>query len=198
MKWRQAAAIANKIIGHLEPHCERICAAGSVRRQKFDVKDIEVVAIPKVSPVTNLFGERVYDHAAIEIASLKLGQILKAGERYKQIRLAGGINLDLYMVTPPAQWGVILATRTGPAEFSKWLVTQRFLGGILPSHAYVRDGAVWVGGSRFWDEANEKWIWSGGEIMPMLEEKDYFEFLGLAWMEPEHREAQWKREAGWK
>lgn len=195
MELRQALSISQRVIKHLAPHCERIALAGSVRRMKPEVKDIELVCIPRISPVLNLFGERQYDHAPIEIACLKLGKIVKAGEKYKQIALNDGINLDLFSVVSPAQWGVILAIRTGPADFSRWIVTQRDRGGALPSHAYVSQGAVWIGGQRIYDETGENSYWTGGRPTEMPEEKDFFDFLDLGWVEPKYRKSGWGK---WK
>jgi DNA polymerase/3'-5' exonuclease PolX len=42
-----AQRIADKLIADLSPHCDRIEVAGSVRRQKPECGDIELVAIPK-------------------------------------------------------------------------------------------------------------------------------------------------------
>ena len=47
MKYEEAIEIAEKVKTLLLPHCERVEIAGSVRRKKTDVKDIEIVAIPK-------------------------------------------------------------------------------------------------------------------------------------------------------
>lgn len=194
MNLHKATSIGNHIIEALSPHCERgPVFAGSIRRNKPEVKDIELIAVPKITPVLNLFGEMQYEHATIEIASLKLGEILKAGQRYKQIALPQGINLDLFMVQEPAQWGVLYTIRTGPADFSRWTVTQQFMGGALPGASYVRDGAVRKGGTRIYDDDQEKWIWMGGEIVPMPEEIDFLEYCGLGWIEPEKREPKWRR-----
>ncbi len=43
----RALAIAAKIRTELEPFCDRIEIAGSIRRKKPNVKDVEIVAIPK-------------------------------------------------------------------------------------------------------------------------------------------------------
>lgn len=43
----EALKIAEAVLKELGPHCERIAIAGSVRRRKPEVKDIEIVAIPK-------------------------------------------------------------------------------------------------------------------------------------------------------
>jgi DNA polymerase/3'-5' exonuclease PolX len=85
--------------------------------------------------------------------------------------LTEGINLDLFIVTRPAQWGVILAIRTGPADFSKWIVTPRKYGGALPSNCHVEGGRV-----------------LRQQIpLEMPEERDFLDFLGLGWVEPKDR-----------
>jgi hypothetical protein len=69
------------------------------------------------------------------------------------------------------QFGVIMVIRTGPADFSKRIVTPRYHRGCLPSDCRVEDGAVW----------------HGDQIIPMPEEIDFLEFLGLGWVEPKER-----------
>jgi DNA polymerase/3'-5' exonuclease PolX len=103
-------------------------------------------------------------------------QRLKGGSKYQQYKLPEGINLDLFLVTPPAQFGVIFTLRTGPAEFSTWCVTRRALGGRLPKFALVNSGAVWV---------HQK-------IVEMPEEINFLDFLGIGWIEPEKREVRWR------
>ena len=54
------------------------------------------------------------------------------GEKLKRVVFrgaAGELPLDLFAVTPPAQWGVIFTVRTGPGAFSTRLVTARRYGG---------------------------------------------------------------------
>lgn len=87
-----------------------------------------------------------------------------------------GINLDLFLVIPPAQWGVLSVIRTGPARFSQQCVTPRTKNGWLPSDCIVRDGQVFRG---------EKEI-------RMPEEIDFLKFLGLDWIEPADRQSTWR------
>ena len=91
--------------------------------------------------------------------------------------------LDLFVVTPPAQWGVQMVIRTGPNKpennFSQWMVTQRAKGGALPDGYYVKDGAVY--------NARE-----GMQAVSTPEEKDFFMLCGLEWMEPGERVAKWR------
>lgn len=49
MKLEQALEIAEKVKALLAPHCERIEIAGSIRRKKPDVKDIEIVGLVFIS-----------------------------------------------------------------------------------------------------------------------------------------------------
>ncbi|HEX2516441.1 MAG TPA: hypothetical protein VH257_17170, partial [Chloroflexota bacterium] len=81
---------------------------------------------------------------------------------------AGELPLDLFAVTGPAQWGVILTVRTGPGAFSTRLVTARRYGGGMPEGFRVRDGA----------------LWDGERLVATPEEADLFAALGLPWLPP--------------
>ncbi len=172
MEYIQALEIATKLVEKLEPFCERTAIAGSVRRKKAVVHDIEICAIPKMTTGRNLFNEPVLTHD-ISHAVSGFGRFIKNGPRYKQIYLPEGIILDLFLVIPPAQWGYIFALHTGPADFSRMMVTTRQKGGWLPSHSKPVDGMIVTGQTRV--------------IMP--DEADYFEFCKMPFIEPEMREA---------
>jgi len=174
VKIEKARCIAEKLTGEFSPYCERIKIAGSIRRRKPEVKDIEIVAIPRIEYENDLFGDATIPHnLLLEYLNNRCGEwsVFVGGERYKKIRLYEGIMLDLFMVLPPAQWGVIYMIRTGPAEFSKKIATPRRKGGLLPSDCHVKNGAVW---------------W-GGEMILMPEERNFFDFLGLQFIMPSER-----------
>lgn len=179
MKVFEAGYIAERVITRLLPFCERIEIAGSIRRLKPEVKDIELVAIPKMVPSFNMFGEKVGERSMLNDRELMawLGNVVKAGPRYVQVELVEGINLDLFVVMEPADWAVIMAIRTGPAEFSKWLVTNRSKGGALPNGWKVEDGRVW----------------DGQTGLKFGEEVAFLEWLDLGWIEPGEREAKWNK-----
>jgi DNA polymerase/3'-5' exonuclease PolX len=160
-----AEQIAARCIERLSPFCERIEIAGSIRRRKAEVGDIEIVAQPL--PMFGLFGDQ------IGFQSLCLPyRATKNGPRYKQYALPEGINLDLFIVLPPAQWGVIFALRTGGEKFSQRLVTHRPYG-YLPPEYFVSDGAV----HRAYT----------GEIVPTPEEEDFLSLCGVAHIPPQER-----------
>ncbi len=143
------------------PFCTRVQGAGSIRRgSKTEVKDIEIVAEPRLE--RDLFGgdsERptALDH--LVDGMVKEGAFRKRmnvrcnpqayGPRYKAL-VDGDMALDLFIVRPPANFYVALVIRTGPAEFSKMLVTQCRRVGIkcedmrlvYENHPTYRDGTV--------------------------------------------------------
>jgi DNA polymerase/3'-5' exonuclease PolX len=168
----RAKVIAENIVKRLQPHCLRIEIAGSIRRGKPEVGDIEVVVEP--FPTRDLFGEETYEpHSVDEIDWTDWGQLIKGGHKYKQVLLSEkmDIHLDLFIVTPPAQWGVQFLIRTGPAEYSHRFVTSKQFGGMMPSCFKVKDGA----------------IWKGDRLLETPEERDVYALIGAEFVEPNRR-----------
>ena len=196
MEFERAKTIADELIRELNRPAmrtvERIEIAGSVRRGKLEVKDIELVAIPDLTPPRPVFGQKLAGKTKLDMvldSMWRAGRIepIKRGDKYKQFWMLDQrvhlIKIDLFLVTPPAQWGVIDVIRTGPAEFSQWMVTPISKGGALPDNCKVQDGCVWL------DPATSGYP----EIIQMAAEADFFRFCGLEWIEPGNREARWVR-----
>jgi DNA polymerase/3'-5' exonuclease PolX len=113
--------------------------------------------------------------------------VREAGEKYKKLwMLENNIQIDLFLVTPPAEWGVLSVIRTGPSDFSHWMVTRKSRGGALPDEYVVRDGCV---GKRV---KNSKGKDEREGVIPMPEEIDFFRLCGLDYIEPSQRLAKWK------
>jgi DNA polymerase/3'-5' exonuclease PolX len=117
-----ALVIAERLVGDLKPVCRRVKVAGSLRRRKPLVGDIELVCEPVQQP-PDLFGEVHADTEAVRRVCAQWGEILKGGDRYIQVQ-GHPLKIDVFMVSEPADWYVILAIRTGPADLGKWAVTQ--------------------------------------------------------------------------
>ncbi len=184
MQLSQAQEIAGNLVAIFAPYCERVNIAGSIRREKLEPRDIEIVAIPKMVPqeIGMFTGVDFPDEPAPTVSALNIvlgdiGKQIKGGDRYKQFLLPQDVYLDLFLVLPPAQWGVLFTIRTGPGDFSKWLVTPKRHGGAMPAHLRVHEGS----------------LWSGREPVPTPEESDYFQALGLPWIEPRDRVAGWRK-----
>lgn len=176
MQLDQAKKMAEKLRMDLLPFCERAEIAGSIRRQKPEVKDIEIVVIPKIEKQKDLFGQETGSLSLLESNIGKLvvewdAYSLKAGQKYKQIVFPSAeIKLDLFIVTHES-WGVQFTLRTGPANYSHWLVTQKRYGGALPSFAKIEGGRVLV----------------NGKPIDTPEENDFFKFLGIEMPLPNQR-----------
>ena len=173
MKLEQAKQIAERWLELLKPYTERIEIAGSIRREKPEVKDIELVCVPRMDSEPDMFGTlRAYNTLNRYILENAV-YCTKNGDRYKQIVTGVDIKLDLFIVLPPAQWGVIFLIRTGSAQYSHRFVTPKREGGLLPSHMKVANGALLM----------------NGKPLMTPEEIDVFRLAGAPWVEPKWRTA---------
>lgn len=179
MEYFAALNIAKQVLLILEPYCERIEIAGSIRRGKPEVHDIELVAKPKTKALVDLFGEKCGETSLLNNRELMepLGEIKKSGPKFTQIALREGVMLDLFMVTPPADWAVLYAIRTGPAEFSRWIVTNRSYGGALHNGYKCEDGRIISNGG-----TNEHYFYR---------EARFLDWLGIGWIKPADRLPKW-------
>ena len=160
MQLDKALEIAIKTKELLAPYCERIEIAGSIRRKKAEVKDIELVAIPKPYDV-GLFENGI---ATVVNQWKKIKGELPC--KYTQRLLPDGITLDLFFADKE-NWGLIYALRTGSAEFS---------------HKVLATGWVKLG-----YKSEEGHLCIDGVQIDTREEKDVFELIGLPYLEPELR-----------
>ena len=193
---REVAPIAKRFVALIEPFCDRLVVAGSLRRRLPFCGDIEVVAIPKVVSVETktpeLFGDRI---EVTEVDSLheRLTELLADGTVQKRMLGEDGTTtrwgprtkyllfedrpIDLFATTADL-WGWTLVIRTGPAEFSRQIVQPRGLktkdrrAGLLSPHLTV-DGGLH---SRM-----------SGQLIPTPEESDVFRVLGIDYREPWER-----------
>lgn len=189
----EAQSWAQAIISALEAGCERIQVAGSVRRGKAKVGDIEIVAQPRMSK-SGLFGtERQSDLDPLLEQLVQAGKLArtKDGPRFKQFRILTTrrrIMLDLFLADAD-NWGLILAIRTGPSDYSRLIVTQRCRQGYLDDMHRVDKGYVWrllLPGS---EPAKRTTIIDGQTyaLVPVPEETDYFNLLQGGYVPPEKR-----------
>lgn len=181
---------AARFILAIRPYVERVEIAGSIRRGVDPVSDIEIICIPKTRSLqAGLFGDaggpevdELHNHIQYML-SLRTALWPRAddngqtrlGERTKYL-VWNGIPLDLFSVKPPAQFGAILAIRTGPAKFSQLCVTSRADHGAMPLGIRQKDGTLWRGDPE-----------RGGQVIPTPEERDWFAALNLPCWEPAER-----------
>jgi len=152
MNLSQAQLIAAEIMMNLHPSCIQIQIAGSVSRHVPEVKDIEIVYISKAGTRTiDLFGAtREFPTTDLVIAEMiddgllmRDPDVRRWGPKYKRARhCKSGIVVELFRAEL-GNWGYILALRTGPARFSKLLVTSAAKNGAMPWGIEAKDGHLW-------------------------------------------------------
>lgn len=161
---KQALEIAERTRLELAPHClDGYCRiAGSVRREKPEPGDIEIVCIPKSYDATPLFASGI---ATVVNRWKKVKGNLPC--KYTQRLLPGGIKLDLFMVTPE-NFGLQFAIRTGSADFSHYKLACRWV-----ELGYHSEGGF---------------LRKNGKKIILREEIELFKLLGMKFVEPKDRE----------
>ncbi|MBA7566112.1 DNA polymerase/3'-5' exonuclease PolX [subsurface metagenome] len=97
----RAEKVAAEVIKRLSPYCMWITVAGSIRRRKSWVNDIDFVLIPQ-------------DMWKLHHEISGLGQIKMSGLKIMRV-IAGDIQLDFY-IADETTWATLLLIRTGSKE----------------------------------------------------------------------------------
>jgi DNA polymerase (family 10) len=167
MELKTAQVLAAKVIAEIEPFCERIEIAGSIRRRKPFVHDIDIVCIP--------------ENQGQFIEALKaMGKIEMGGEKLIRVKLPS-IDLDIYIASP-STWATLFLIRTGSKEHNIKLCSRAKSMG-MKLHA---------NGSGLFRLIEQQSIF-GGLVPPAEEriagdtEQSIFEALKLTYLEPEKR-----------
>lgn len=158
----RARAIAEAFRDRIAPACHAVQICGSVRREKPEVGDIEIVAVPVVyETAQSLFSDvppvemSELDTQLLTMVARQLvrfdGELKRNGPKYKRLVHGHGtaeqIVIDLF-IAEPTNYGNLVAIRTGNAEFSRLLVTQRAFGGLMPGDLRQSGGHLWRGETR--------------------------------------------------
>lgn len=184
--------IAVDICYILQPFCEKINIAGSVRRKKKEPKDIEIICIPKKEILKDMFGrdEGVIVDLQFQKEVEQLGEIIKGKTdgKYMQIKLPQGINLDLFM---PDDFDYYrqYAIRTGSADYAFKIIANGWKKkGWCGSNKGLRkiSDCIEIKGS----DGKSKWncVKANAELPPVWQsEEQFFEWLGIKYLPPNRR-----------
>ena len=145
-----ALEIARRVLAWLEPACAEVHIAGSLRRERPQVKDVELVACLHDADAMPLhLAEHAINQAILQrFHSEELlldAKVRRNGPRYKRFITpdAPDIPIELF-IAERGNFGNILAIRTGDAEFSRRMVTPLATGGLMPAGYRQKDGFLWV------------------------------------------------------
>ena len=191
----EAQALADELVDLLAPSCHALAVAGSVRRERETIGDLELVARPVMRTTqAGLFGAgpRASDlWAAVDELVRMPGNGLQRhpdivtaagrprsapwGERYRKL-LWLGRPVDLFTADGDS-WGAQLLIRTGPPEYSQaWVEALRGVG------LQMRGG---------WVRSLET-----DEIVPVPDEETAHALVGWPFVLPPGREA-WRGSRDW-
>jgi len=190
----QAIALGDKLVDVLTSSCERIIIAGSVRREKEFVHDIEIVALPKEVTVRDLFGA----HVDVGLTSLdtalnqnidNLGwRIMGGGKKLKHlIHPNSGLKCDLTIVKDRRAWGSQVVVRTGPYTFSRHVMIRARDAGMFFSDGFLLHDHM----PMQLKKPNKGKCKEGPTcplIVPLNNESDVFEVLKIPYLNPQERE----------
>jgi DNA polymerase/3'-5' exonuclease PolX len=172
----EARKIADEVVRHISPAMDRAEVAGSVRRCKPVVGDIEVVGIvanqEKLLKLLDQLGQTIKPGVPGVVPWTP-----KPGAKYIRVRLVQEMNLDLFCASPN-NWGGLFLMRTGSASGIDGNVFNGFVPGIFSRFKKLS------GGGRMTDCMPTM---PTGEQLPLAEETDFFDLLEMDFVPPEER-----------
>jgi len=175
----EAESIANKVRQHLSPVMDRVEVAGSIRRRKQVVGDIEICGIPA-------------DRERLIGLLAGLGKHIKPGvpgavpwtpkveAKYLRVRLDEGMNLDVFLGTPE-NWGGLFMMRTGSGASPDGNTFHGFIPGIFGRWKKLSRGGRMTECMPTMPTGEQLWI---------PEEQDFFDLLEMDFVPPEERIAK--------
>lgn len=162
-EYAEARKVADQITKELEPHCLRCEVVGSVRREAVEVGDIELLIIPgpyEIGLLKDGLPEVVDSWEHVK------GKLHPDKCKYVRRLHPSGIEIDIFFANQD-NWGYLKAIRTGSKDFSHKILARN----------WYRLGYRGLKGN----------LTKNGKIVPVPEEQDLFDLIGLEWIEPQHR-----------
>jgi DNA polymerase/3'-5' exonuclease PolX len=158
---KEAERIATLVKASVESLCECIEIAGSIRRQKTKIHDIDFVVVAKSDVEWQRINEKLKQLKARP--NCAGDSVIKAFVPCQD----GLFQVDFYRAKP-STFGIHLLVRTGSADHNMWLAGHAFSKGmrLKYSEGLIKDGAIIAG----------------------EDEKVVFTALGLPYPQPSERE----------
>lgn len=168
----KARAIAERIVYEIEHHCLRIEIAGSIRRERDVVGDIDIVCEPEDQDAKEAIARRVAKRCKIE----------KNGPELLCAHMENGVQIDLWFARPETTTGDLLETKTLPGNFGSVLLCRtgsKEHNIALVEHA-KRMGLRWH---------PHDGVMRGNEVIASETEEEIFAALSLRFIPVHAREA---------
>jgi DNA polymerase/3'-5' exonuclease PolX len=142
----QAQSIADDVTAMFDSLCQTVTVAGSIRRQKEDVGDIEIVALPNNAGTLRARLDNLLAKGRIEQALYRHvdgkgneSEVPRWGEKLRCF-LFREVTIELAIATPD-NYGYSLWLHTGPADANKFVMNK-----LIEEQASIRfnDGFAWL------------------------------------------------------
>jgi DNA polymerase (family 10) len=171
---REVEPLAFKLVQTLDPFCSKVEVAGSFRRGRETINDLDIVVQPKPAPVgaldswSGMIKALRYEFDAVtEKQGDKLATLYVP---FNSKEVPGHVQVDLYRADPNT-WGILLLVRTGSKEFNVFLCNRAISMGLRLQYSQgLVDGQ--------------------GRVVAGRTEQEVFEKLGLPFVLPQDREVK--------
>jgi len=171
MELTKAKKIAEEVVVLLEGACEKIEIAGSIRRRKPEVGDIEILCVPKFEEGIDLLDaelgglmiQQIFTHRRNRRGSIMYGR-----ENKFLLHKPSGIGVDIFSTTME-RWPVAMVVRTGGKE-TNIEISRRAQERGMRFHAY-----------------GQGFTQADGTELVCSSEQDVFKAVGLRYLEPWER-----------
>ena len=157
--------LAETLLDRLRSRAERVEIAGSLRREAYDVKDVELLVMSPTAAFYD-YTEQLVAGGHAEKAIYADGK-QRWGLKYRGLTIQG-IKIELFTADRD-NWGYQYWLRTGPGNANKYLMSVRASGSGARFH--FRDGYAWAHEQR----------------LRLASEADFFALCGLPEIEPRRR-----------
>lgn len=163
--------LAFKILREIEPYCLQAEVAGSLRRRRGVVNDLDLVVLPKPKPTNLLYWRKIIKIMRDEFDAITVAQ----GPKLARFNIPftskvgrGFVQVDLYRAELDT-WGILLLVRTGSKEHNVKLCNLAISKGLRLKYSVgLIDGS--------------------GRVVAGRSEEEVFAALGLPWIPPAERE----------
>jgi DNA polymerase/3'-5' exonuclease PolX len=170
MDYAQACYIAQGVVAKLKPVTDRIMVCGSLRRRKkTDIRDLDMVLIPKRQDKKDMFGIVIGKEVDQNFINVVNSWEKVKGDptgKYTQRLLPDGTKLELALAVPE-NFGNITMIRTGNSDFSHMMMSIALKRGLKQEGGF---------------------LYRESKLIPLYDERQYFEVLGVPYIEPEFRD----------
>lgn len=164
----------------LKPHCAELIVGGSVRREKPDVKDVELIVMPK--PTLLPFLDGLVRDGAVSKALYGTGkQTTRWGTSYRGMVYAG-VRFELFTCDADNR-GYQHWLRTGPGDANTYIMTTL---SYRSAPFGAKDGYWWLG-ERIEKGGKREFVPDEHAKLRIHEEHEMFTLLGLPFIEPKAR-----------